>query len=91
MSSGNTLLKSASISIGFVVSRGTCPPVSSCGGTIEQEPFAHGTKPTVPSSAPLSLASYDEVMSGLPQIPSRCRWLLRMPSDRASQINGNIA
>ena len=38
-------------------------------GTIEQEPFAHGTEATVPSSAPLSLASYEEVMSGLPQIP----------------------
>jgi hypothetical protein len=38
-------------------------------GTIEQEPFAHGTEATAPSSAPLSLASYEEVMSGLPQIP----------------------
>jgi hypothetical protein len=38
-------------------------------GTIEQEPFAHGTEATVPSSAPLSLASYEEAMSGVPQIP----------------------
>jgi hypothetical protein len=38
-------------------------------GTIEQEPLAHGTKSTVPSPAPFSLASYGEVMSGLPQIP----------------------
>jgi hypothetical protein len=38
-------------------------------GTIEQKPIAHGTEATVPSSAPLSLASYEEVMSGRPQIP----------------------
>jgi hypothetical protein len=38
-------------------------------GTIEQEPFAHGTQATIPSSAPFSLASYEEVMSGLPQDP----------------------
>jgi hypothetical protein len=37
-------------------------------GTIEQEPLTHGTKPTVPSPAPLSLAAYEEVMSRLPQI-----------------------
>jgi len=38
-------------------------------GTIEQEPFAHGTEATIPSSAPLSLASYEEVMSGALRIP----------------------
>ena len=38
-------------------------------GTIEQEPIAHGTEATIPSSAPLSLASYEEVVSGPPQIP----------------------
>ena len=50
-------------------------------GTIEQEPFAHGTEATVPLPAPLSLASYEEVMSGLPHDPlNRSRWLLRMPT-----------